>query len=49
MNNSNNRQFQPIGFYLCNAIDVVCVIAIVAYFFHFALPSLAGRFNEDER
>jgi len=48
MSNSNNRQFQPNGFYRSNAIDVVCVIAIVAYFLHFALPSLAGGFNEDE-
>ena len=48
MSNSNNRQFQPTGFYRSNAIDVVCVIAIVAYFLHFALPSLAGGFNEDE-
>jgi hypothetical protein len=48
MSNSNNRQFQPNGFYRSNAIDVVCVIAIVAYFLHFALPSLAGGFSEDE-
>ena len=48
MGNSNNRQFQPDGFYRSNVIDVVCVIAIVAYFLHFALPSLAGGFNEDE-
>jgi hypothetical protein len=48
MSNSNNRQFQPNGFCRSNAIDVVCVIAIVAYFLHFALPSLAGGFNDDE-
>jgi hypothetical protein len=48
MSNSNNRQFPPNGFYRSKAIDVVCVIAIVAYFLHFALPSLAGGFNEDE-
>jgi hypothetical protein len=48
MSNSNNRQFQANGSYRPNAIDVVCVIAIVTYFLHFALPSLAGGFNEDE-
>jgi hypothetical protein len=48
MSNSNKRQFQSNGFYRSNAVDVVCVIAIVAYFLHFALPSLAGGFNEDE-
>lgn len=48
MSNSNKRQFQSNRFYRSNAVDVVCLMAIVAYFLHFALPSLAGGFNEDE-
>jgi hypothetical protein len=48
MSNSNKGQLQTNGFYRSNAIDVLCVIVIVAYFLHFALPSLAGGFNEDE-
>jgi hypothetical protein len=33
---------------LHRAIDVLCVTVLVLYFLHFALPSLAGGFNEDE-
>jgi hypothetical protein len=31
-----------------NVIDVVCVIILIAYFLHFALPALGGGFAEDE-
>src|ERR1700741_226034 len=42
------RRFQATGFYRLNAIDAVCVFLLVAYFLHFALPSLSGGFNVDE-
>jgi len=48
MSNSNNRQFPLRASYRSDAIDVVCVIVILAYFLYFALPSLAGGFNDDE-
>jgi hypothetical protein len=28
--------------------DAICVIALIAYFLHFALPSVGGRLNDDE-
>lgn len=48
MSSSSNRQDQPTEFYRSGAIDVLCVAVLVLYFLHFALPSLAGGFNEDE-
>lgn len=42
------RRFQTNGFYRLNAIDAVCVFLLIAYFLHFALPSLSGGFNVDE-
>jgi hypothetical protein len=30
------------------AVDVVCVIIVLAYFLHFALPALGGGFSEDD-
>jgi hypothetical protein len=28
--------------------DAICVIALIAYFLHFALPAVGGRLNDDE-
>ena len=36
------------GLYQSNAIDVLCVLVLIAYFLHFAVPSLAAGFNVDE-
>ena len=47
-NDSNDRRFQSNGCHRYNALDVACVLLLVAYFLHFALPSLAGGFNLDE-
>jgi hypothetical protein len=44
----SNRRFQANGFGKLKAIDVVCVLLLVAYFLHFAVPSLSGGFNLDE-
>jgi hypothetical protein len=44
----SSRRFQADGFCKLKAIDVVCVLLLVAYFLHFALPSLSGGFNVDE-
>jgi hypothetical protein len=48
MSSQNTTQCEPKGRYRFNAIDVLCVIVLLAYFLHFALPSLAGGFGEDE-
>ena len=45
---SNDRRFQSSGCHRYNALDVACVLLLVAYFLHFALPSLTGGFNLDE-
>jgi len=47
MTNSDN-QSQSERVKQSNAIDVLCVIILVAYFLHFALPALGGAFSEDE-
>jgi hypothetical protein len=31
-----------------NILDAICVVVLVAYFLHFALPALRGGFREDE-
>ena len=45
---SSDNQSRPDGVNQSNAIDVLCVIILVAYFLHFALPALGGAFSEDE-
>jgi len=45
---SSDNQSRPDGVNQSNAIDVLCVIILVAYFLHFALPALAGAFSADE-
>src|SRR5436309_15835321 len=30
------------------ALDAICVVVLITYFFHFALPALRGGFREDE-
>ena len=30
------------------ALDAICVVVLIAYFLHFALPALRGGFREDE-
>jgi hypothetical protein len=47
MTNSDN-QSRPDGVNQSSAIDVLCVIILVAYFLHFALPALGGAFSGDE-
>ena len=47
MTGLDNRQAQP-GLKRWNAVDVACVVVLVAYFLHFALPSLAGGFSGDD-
>ncbi|PYK50901.1 MAG: hypothetical protein DME20_03290 [Verrucomicrobia bacterium] len=48
MSSSDRLQRQRKGLYRSNAIDVLCVLVLIAYFLHFAVPSLAGGFNDDE-
>jgi hypothetical protein len=48
MGSTNYEQNQSTRFCRSNAVDAVSVIVLVAYFLHFALPSLAGGFNDDE-
>jgi len=48
MSSSDSLQRQRKGLYRSNAIDVLCVLVLIAYFLHFAVPSLAGGFNDDE-
>jgi hypothetical protein len=48
MSSSDSLQRQRKGLYGSNIIDGLCVLVLVAYFLHFAVPSLAGGFNEDE-
>ena len=48
MGSSDRLRRQRKGPYRSNAIDVLCVLVLIAYFIHFAVPSLAGGFNEDE-
>jgi len=47
MTNSDSKS-RPDGVNRSTAIDVLCVIILVAYFLHFALPALGGAFSEDE-
>jgi hypothetical protein len=44
----SNRRFQANGFCKLKAIDVVCVLLLVAYFLHFAVPARHAGFREDE-
>ena len=44
MTSLGNHSRLVMRFNQSNAIDVLCVIVIVAYFLHFALPALAGGF-----
>jgi len=48
MSSLDRLQRQRKGLYRSNAIDVLCVLVLIAYFLHFAVPSLAGGFNDDE-
>jgi hypothetical protein len=48
MSSPNTTQCESKGRYRFNAIDGLCVIVLLAYFIHFALPSLAGGFGDDE-
>jgi hypothetical protein len=48
MGSSDSLRRQQKGLYRPNAIDVLCVLVLIAYFIHFAVPSLAGGFSEDE-
>jgi hypothetical protein len=48
MSSSDSLQRLRKVIYRSNAIDVLCVLILIAYFLHFAFPSLAGGFNEDE-
>jgi hypothetical protein len=48
MSSSDSLQRQRKGLYRSNAIDVLCVLVLIAYFLHFPVPSLAGGFNDDE-
>jgi len=48
MSDPNDGRLRRQGFYRFNAADMLCMIVLAAYFLHFALPSLAGGFNEDE-
>jgi len=45
---SSDSESRPDGVNQSNAIDVLCVIILVAYFLHFALPAVGGAFSEDE-
>jgi len=45
---SSDNQFRSDGVNQSNAIDVLCVIILIAYLLHFALPALGGAFSEDE-
>jgi len=45
---SSDNQSRSDGVNQSNAIDVLCVIILIAYFLHFALPALGGAFSEDE-
>src|ERR1700758_3262422 len=47
MTNSDSQP-RPYGVNQSNAIDVLCVSILVAYFLHFALPALGAAFSEDE-
>ena len=48
MSSSDSLQRLRKLLYGSNAIDVLCVLVLIAYFLHFAVPSLAGGFNDDE-
>jgi hypothetical protein len=48
MSSSDSLEHLRKSLYRANAIDVLCVLVLIAYFLHFALPSLAGGFNDDE-
>jgi hypothetical protein len=48
MSSSDSLQRLRKLLYRSNAIDVLCVLVLIAYFLHFAVPSLAGGFNDDE-
>ena len=48
MSRSDTLQRHRKGLYQSNAIDVLCVLVLIAYFLHFAVPSLAAGFNVDE-
>ena len=43
-----DNQSRPNGVNLFNALDVCCVIILIGYFLHFALPAVGGGFAEDE-
>src|SRR5215472_9903741 len=43
-----NLRSETNGPYRFSAIDIACVLLLLAYFLHFALPALSGGFNVDE-
>lgn len=45
---SSDSESRPDGVNKSTVIDVLCVIILVAYFLHFALPAAGGTFSEDE-
>jgi hypothetical protein len=38
----------PARAYRCTRVDAICVLLLIAYFLHFALPARQGGFREDE-
>ena len=43
-----NLRSETNGPYRFSVIDLACVLLLLAYFLHFALPALSGGFNVDE-
>lgn len=46
INSGNQSQQDEVG--QSKAIDVLCVVILVAYFLYFALPAISGAFSEDD-